>query len=211
HRGPDENGQYLSESCILGHNRLSIVDLRSGQQPMYSYDDKQVITFNGEIYGYKRIRGSIEYPYKTHSDTEVILALYKKYGKRMVEFLPGMFSFAIWDAEKKELFFARDRVGEKPFYYSLTNGGDFIFASEVKTFGESRIVPLEIDYESLGHYLSKLYVHPAHSIYKNISSLLPGHCGVYSEEKGIEIWKYWSPNEAPTDITFMEAVENLEL
>jgi asparagine synthase (glutamine-hydrolysing) len=95
HRGPDETGKYISEQCLLGHNRLSIVDLKSGQQPMFSHDKKLVVTFNGEIYGYRRIRNTIEYPYGTNSDTEVILALYKKYGRSMVDYLPGMFSFGI--------------------------------------------------------------------------------------------------------------------
>lgn len=211
HRGPDENGKFISNECLLGHNRLSIVDLASGQQPMYSSDQKQIVTFNGEIYGYKKIRSTIEYPYKTNSDTEVLLALYKKYGNKMVDFLPGMFAFAIWDAEKQELFFARDRIGEKPFYYCLTTDGNFIFASEVKTFSESKIIPLEIDPDSLAHYLSRLYIHPGYSIYKNLYSLLPGHCGVFSKERGLETWQYWKPNEVPEDISLMEAVEELEM
>jgi asparagine synthase (glutamine-hydrolysing) len=210
HRGPDENGKYISERCLLGHNRLSIVDIKSGQQPMYSHDEKKIISFNGEIYGFKKIRSSIEYPYKTNSDTEVIFALYQKYGKEMMNFLPGMFAFAIWDSENQELFFARDRVGEKPFYYHVTSDGDLIFASEVKTIADSKIISLEVDKDSLSHYLSKLYVHPGHSIYKNVYSLLPGHCGTFSKERGLEIWQYWKPNETPVDIGFMEAVEELE-
>ncbi len=208
HRGPDETGFYKSDKCLLGHNRLSIVDLGSGQQPMASHDARYTIVFNGEIYGYKKLKKDLIYPFKTESDTEVILALYIAYGEKMLDRLTGMFAFAIWDSLKEELFFARDRVGEKPFYYSQV-GNEFIFASEVNTLVKSDLISLDIDMASVGHYLSKLYIHPNHSIYKNIHSLPAGHCGVYKNGR-LEISQYWHPSAIVTNISYLSAIEELE-
>ena len=132
HRGPDGMGVYLFNNCALGHSRLSIVDLIGGKQPMLTPEGKIGITFNGEIYGYKNIKQNLNYPFQSNSDTEVILSLYAKYSSGLLEHLPGMFSFALWDEEKQLLFCARDRFGEKPFYYAIGNNGEFIFASEIK-------------------------------------------------------------------------------
>ena len=133
HRGPDGDGCYFFKNCAMGHRRLSIIDLKTGQQPMISSIGNVGITFNGEIYGYKEIRLFLkDYPFRTTSDTEVILTLYHQYGNKFLSFLPGMFSFAIWDDEKKTLTCARDRFGEKPFYYAFGKNGEFIFASEIK-------------------------------------------------------------------------------
>src|SRR6185369_1481968 len=114
HRGPDDSGMHFFECCALGHRRLSIVDLEAGHQPMLSLAAPVGITFNGEIYGYRGIRESLAgYPFRTSSDTEVILALYDKYQRGCIGHVPGMFAFAIWDDAGQELFCARDRFGEK--------------------------------------------------------------------------------------------------
>jgi asparagine synthase (glutamine-hydrolysing) len=208
HRGPDESGTFKSEKCLLGHNRLSIVDLGSGQQPMASHDGRYTIVFNGEIYGYKKLKKGLQYNFKTQSDTEVILAMYIAYGEKMLSSLTGMFAFAIWDSLNEELFFARDRVGEKPFYYSQTDS-DFIFASEVNTLAKSNLISIDIDMVSVGHYLSKLYIHPNHSIYKNIHSLPAGHCGVF-KNGSLKISQYWHPSAIVTNISYLSAIEELE-
>ena len=140
HRGPDGNGIYLFDNCILGHNRLSIVDLESGNQPMLNNKKNIGIVFNGEIYGYQSIRKKLPYNYQTTSDTEVILALYEKYGYDMLSHLPGMFAFGIWDNDKQRLFAGRDRFGEKPFFYALTSDNELIFASEIKAICASGLI-----------------------------------------------------------------------
>lgn len=208
HRGPDESGTFKTEKCLLGHNRLSIVDLGSGQQPMASHDGRYTIVFNGEIYGYKKLKKGLQYNFKTHSDTEVILAMYIAYGEKMLDSLTGMFAFAIWDSLSEELFFARDRVGEKPFYYSQRDN-ELIFASEVNTLVKSDLISLDIDMASVGHYLSKLYIHPNHSIYKNIHSLPAGHCGVF-KNGSLKISQYWHPSAIVSNISYLSAIEELE-
>ena len=119
HRGPDDSGIVRLNSAILGHTRLSIVDINSGHQPMSCNDNNITITFNGEIYGYKDLRKGLDYDFNTHSDTEVIVALYKQYGLNMFSKLKGMFAFGIWNAKNKSLLLARDRFGEKPLYYAF--------------------------------------------------------------------------------------------
>lgn len=115
HRGPDAEHQEFFENAALGHRRLSIVDLsETGKQPMFSNNANECIVFNGEIYGYQEIKKDFaDYPYRGSSDTELILAMYQRKGKDLLEKLPGMFAFAIWDEEKQQLFCARDRFGEK--------------------------------------------------------------------------------------------------
>src|SRR5581483_6723759 len=132
HRGPDGQGLWHSKEAVLGHRRLSIIDLESGGQPMLDAQSGTVVTFNGEIYGYRELRaGLTDYPFQTASDTEIILALYRKHGSALLEHLPGMFAFALWDPHKRTLLCARDRFGEKPFFYARA-GGLFVFASEIK-------------------------------------------------------------------------------
>ncbi|MRR37318.1 asparagine synthetase B, partial [bacterium] len=161
HRGPDEHGMHTFSNCVLGHTRLSVVDLSTGAQPMLSEDMKKGITFNGEIYGYRAIRENLRnYLFRTTSDTEVILALYEKYGEKCTRMLPGMFSFALWDDDGCSLFCGRDRFGEKPFFYARGIHDEFIFASEIKAILSTGLVTPVLDYTSLSHYLRYLYVPP---------------------------------------------------
>jgi len=211
HRGPDGDGIYSYDNCILGHVRLSIVDLLTGSQPMLSPVTNTAITFNGEIYGYKNIREQFEdYPFRTTSDTELILALYEKHGSdNFLKKLPGMFAFAIWDDEKKELTAARDRFGEKPFYYAFGKNGEFIFASEIKAIIETGLVKPILGFESLVHYLQYLYILPNRTIYKNIYSLPPAHYLKF-KDGNLRVERYWELPEVNEKIEFDDAVEQFK-
>ena len=141
HRGPDDEGIFIDRNVGLGHRRLSIVDVASGHQPMTNEDASLHITYNGEIYNHADYRESLEangHVYHTHCDTETILHLYEEHGSACVDYLRGMFAFAIWDQRKRELFIARDRLGVKPLYYVHTDDGSLYFGSEIKTLLEAR-------------------------------------------------------------------------
>jgi len=211
HRGPDGCGILkVGRNAVLGHTRLAIVDLQSGAQPMRSPDGHVAVTFNGEIYGYRRLRHQLDYPFITESDTEVLLALFQKSGPEMLRSLPGMFSFAIWDEREQSLFCARDRFGEKPFYYALTARGDFLFASEIKAILASGLIEPVLDLESVGHYLQKSYVHPHRTIYTNISAMPPGHSLVYCKGQ-VSVRKYWEFPKIRRDMGLPEAIEQLDV
>lgn len=211
HRGPDGSGTWLSNNRDVGltHRRLSIIDLSErASQPMI---DKKgnVIVFNGEIYNYKELREELksEWEFLTQSDTEIILALFNKFGEKCLDKLRGMFAFAIWDERNKRLFCARDRFGIKPFYYVFKNNC-FYFASEAKA-----LVPFidkELDYESLKEYLFFQFYLEGKTLFKDIKELLPGHFIIVNNE-GLSIKKYW---EVYYDIDFYHTekyfVEELE-
>lgn len=192
HRGPDGSGLHFFRNCALGHTRLAIVDLRSGHQPMLSANGKLGITFNGEIYGFRDIRNRQlkSYAFRTTSDTEVLLALYEKYGQDLMPHVPGMFAFAIWDDKEEELICARDRFGEKPFYFAIGRGGEFIFASELKAVLASGLIEPVLSKTAVGHYLQRQYVHPRQTIYENCHVLPPGHLLRYKRGK-LCVSRYW--------------------
>jgi asparagine synthase (glutamine-hydrolysing) len=191
HRGPDECGTEKFLGCTLGHTRLCVVDLKTGKQPMRDATGRIGLVFNGEIYGYQVIRNQLtDYAFSTTSDTEVILALYQEYGHNLLDHLPGMFAFAIFDETKQELFCARDRFGEKPFYYAYGKNGEFIFASEIKSIIASGLVKPILNQDALAHYLRYLYVGPYETIYTNIFSLPPAHLLVLKGGKAT-VSRYW--------------------
>lgn len=179
HRGPDDEGIYISpdEKVGLGHRRLSIIDLSPlGHQPM-NYLDRYWIVFNGEIYNFQEKRILLEkegYKFKSHSDTEVILALYDKFGKKCLEHLRGMFSFAIYDEKEKTIFCARDRVGKKPFKYYVDDNV-FIFASELKAILTQKEYKKEPDYIAIHHYLTLQYCPAPLTGFKDLKKLEPAH------------------------------------
>jgi len=190
HRGPDDQGLYLDDGVSLGHNRLSILDLTpAGHQPMFDASDKLAIVFNGEIYNFGEIKRELpEYPFKSASDTEVILAAFLKWGADCVKRFNGIFALAIWNKETKELFLARDHVGVKPLYY-FWDGQRLIFSSEIKAILEAPI-PREIDLESLNNYFRLLYVPAPKTIWKGIYKLPAAHFAKLADGK-MEIKKYW--------------------
>lgn len=208
HRGPDGEGRHFFRGCALGHRRLAIVDIAGNRQPMCSADGRLAITFNGEIYGYQDLRRRLtDHHFRTSSDTEVILALYARHGERAMEYLPGMFAFAVWDEGKQELFCARDRFGEKPLYYAVGRGGEFVFASEIKGILASGLIEPVPDQGAVARYLRRGCVRTDQSIHANIHALPPGHWLRYREGR---IWtaRYWSPPEVENDIDPKDAVEH---
>ena len=193
HRGPDSSHAEFYDNAALGHRRLSIIDLsENGKQPMFSATKNECIVLNGEIYGYLDIKAQYpEYPYRGSSDTEVMLAMYQRKKEHLIHDLPGMFAFAIWDNEKQELFCARDRFGEKPFYYAIGNNNEFIFASEIKAILASGLIRPKVSNLALSHYLQHGYVSTYQSIYENIHALPPAHQLIWKDGK-ISVLRYYS-------------------
>lgn len=208
HRGPDSDHHEFYENVALGHRRLSIIDLsENGKQPMFSNTKKECIVLNGEIYGYQTIKKQhSDYPYIGNSDTEVILAMYQSKKTKLIDDLPGMFSFAIWDENEQQLFCARDRFGEKPFYYSKGKNGEFIFASEIKAILASELIVPEVNPDALSHYLQYGYVSTYQSIYKNIHSLPPAHQLIWRDGE-IKVSRYYSIPKKDKQISLSDAKE----
>ncbi|MBU3925952.1 asparagine synthase (glutamine-hydrolyzing) [Patescibacteria group bacterium] len=220
HRGPDDFGAYYNEKdgVALGHRRLSIIDLSlAGHQPFLSNDGRYAVVFNGEIYNYLELKKELEnfYDFKTKTDTEVLLASYIKWGKDCLQKFNGMFAFAIWDEEKKELFCARDRLGVKPFYYSSINSEQvFCFSSEIKGLLALEIKPEPNDKIIYDYLAYGLYDHSNETFFNKILKLPAGHYLVYKNNK-LDIFKYWDLadiKKAPSKISLIEAKEKfLEL
>ncbi|ROH95783.1 asparagine synthase (glutamine-hydrolyzing) [Chryseobacterium daecheongense] len=208
HRGPDSSHHEFYENAILGHRRLSIIDLsENGIQPMFSHNKNECIVLNGEIYGYQTLKSQYpEYSYRGTSDTEVILAMYQRKQEKLIHELPGMFAFAIWDEEKQQLFCARDRFGEKPFYYAIGPNNEFIFASEIKAILASGLIQPKVSPEALSHYLQYGYVSTYQSIYSNIFTLPPAHQLIWKEGK-IEVSRYYSLPARDRSISLSDAKE----
>ncbi|WP_312389426.1 asparagine synthase (glutamine-hydrolyzing) [Chryseobacterium sp.] len=208
YRGPDAADHEFFENAALGHRRLSIIDLsENGKQPMFSSTKKECIVLNGEIYGYQDIKNQYSgYPFRGGSDTEVILAMYQKKQKDLIHDLPGMFAFALWDEEKQELFCARDRFGEKPFYYAIGKNGEFIFASEIKAILASGLINVQVNHEALAHYLQYGYVSTYQSIYNNIHTLPPAHSLVLKDRK-VSVSRYYSLPIKDKSINLSDAKE----
>jgi asparagine synthase (glutamine-hydrolysing) len=198
HRGPDDQGIYVTpdRSLGFGHRRLSIIDLSdAARQPMSDDSGKIWIIFNGEIYNYKELRCELERTgvvFRTKSDTEVLIYLYQKHGREMLHSLRGMFAFAIWDGERRELFLARDRIGVKPLYYTNRNGS-FIFASEIKAILASDKVARAVDVEAFYHYLSFLTTPAPKTLFENIFKLPAAHRMVVDDRGNVHIEQWWSP------------------
>ena len=204
HRGPDDEGFYVSGSIGLGHRRLSIIDLEGGHQPMDNENQAIWVISNGEIYNFVELRSRLEkkgHIFKTRSDTEVIVHLYEEYGEQCFQYLHGMFAIAIWDGQNKKLVLARDRVGKKPLFY-FYDGSRIAFASELKAILKLPDITREIDLEALSDYFSLLYIPAPKSIFKKIRKLRPGHYLVVSKS-GIREVEYW-------DISFARTFEMTE-
>jgi len=195
HRGPDASGTYVNDFVAFGHSRLSIIDLdTSSNQPFYSSDNKFILIFNGEIYNYKEIRESLtDYHFRTHSDTEVVLAAYQAWGTNCVHQFNGMFAFAIWDVEKRALFIARDRLGIKPLYV-YDNNESIVFSSEIRSLMECSFVKKKIDKDSFVDYLRYNTVHAPKTIIEGVKMLMPGHYMWVSDDE-YKNEPYWDINK----------------
>src|SRR5712664_4087038 len=192
HRGPDDQGMLVDDRVALGMRRLSIIDLAGGRQPMSGCDGEVTIVFNGEIYNYRELQRELEsrgHRFKTHSDTETIVHAYEEYGSRCVDHLRGMFAFAIWHSRTGELFIARDRVGKKPLYYTVT-GGTLIFGSELKSVREHPEFRGEISVEALDAYLTFGYVPDPLTIFRDVHKLPPGHHLTFRDGR-VSVEQYW--------------------
>jgi asparagine synthase (glutamine-hydrolysing) len=192
HRGPDEHGVFVADDVGLGHRRLSIIDLSSGTQPMASADGSVWISYNGEIYNFQTLRSLLEsrgFGFRTKSDTEVILAAYQAFGEGCLDHLRGMFAFALWDAEKRQLLLARDRLGIKPLYYTV-QGGALLFASEIKAILQWPGVRRAVDRVALRDYLRHRYVPGPRTLFEGIHKLQPGHV-LRARNGNVEIRRYW--------------------
>lgn len=192
HRGPDDEGFYVSDDIALGHKRLSIIDLKTGKQPIHNETKSLWVVFNGEIYGFRHLREELRergHAFYTETDTETIVHLYEEEGINCLNRLNGMFAFALWDAYERQLFIARDRIGEKPLYYNYSPQG-FIFASELKGVLQHPLVERRIDLASLSKYLTFEYVPAPGTIFEGIKKLQPGHYLVYKDGQLLDR-EYW--------------------
>jgi asparagine synthase (glutamine-hydrolysing) len=192
HRGPDDNGFYIDDWGAIGMQRLSIIDLHTGHQPIFSADKRYAIVFNGEIYNYRDLRRSLlksGYHFQTETDTEVILAMYINEGPKCVQQFNGMFAFAIYDHLQHELFLARDRFGIKPLYYSKAPYY-FAFASELKALFQFPLIDRDLDLEALDYYLTMESVPAPFSIIKSIKKLMPGEYMIINQNGSIKTQYY---------------------
>ncbi len=219
HRGPDAEGVHVADGIALGHRRLSIIDLSpEANQPMWDATGRYAIVFNGEIYNYADIRKAFpDYPFRTHSDSETILAAYAHEGPSCLNRFNGMFALAIWDVRENMLFIARDRFGKKPLYYALTDAG-FVFASEVRSILASGLVPRVLATETLGDFLAYQAPMGPHTLIRGVHQLEAGHYAMIRDRR-IEPKAYWTlalpavidvaPEEARKQVRelFLDAVQ----
>ncbi|MBI2030855.1 asparagine synthase (glutamine-hydrolyzing) [Candidatus Kaiserbacteria bacterium] len=213
-RGPDAFGVWHSKDGHVGlaHTRLAIIDLTdAGAQPMHDASGRYVITFNGEIYNFKALRQELErsYPFKGHSDTEVILAAYTAWGVEAFKRVDGMFAIALYDAHTGELVLARDRMGKKPLYWTLADGV-FLFGSELKALMAHPAFRREIDPESVNLFLAYEYVPTPHSIFKGVQKLSPGSFLRYTKGAQPKEEVFWQPPTQRSDMSFEEASQTLD-
>lgn len=213
HRGPDDEGVYASGGVGLGHRRLSIIDIDGGRQPMSNQDGSIWIVYNGEIYNYQELRSRLQREgssFSTNSDTETILHLYERHGTDCLRFLRGMFAFAIWDGRRRRLFAARDRLGQKPFYYAQ-RGDELLFASEIKALLTADPGLAELDRVALDEYLTLRLISPPRSAFRQVRKLPPAHYLTFDLERGLQVARYWDLSYEPKlDGTDEELIAELE-
>jgi asparagine synthase (glutamine-hydrolysing) len=199
YRGPDDEGTYVGQGAVLGQRRLSIIDLAGGHQPIPNEDGTLWIICNGEIYNYRELRDELlaqGHKFSTHSDSEVILHLYEEMGERCVERLRGMFAFAIWNDKQKSLFAARDRLGQKPFFFTH-RGGEFMFGSEIKALLAADPSLAQLNPEALDQYLTLRLIAPPRTMFAGISKLPPAHSLTFTPDGGLKITRYWDLTYEP--------------
>ena len=213
HRGPDDEGCYVAGNIGLGFRRLSIIDLKTGHQPLANEDDSVWIAFNGEIYNHQELRRELldkGHIFKTQTDTETIIHLYEEYGRDSVRRLRGMFGFAIWDSRTQTLFCARDRFGIKPFFYYLDNSR-FLFGSEIKSILQDRNVDRQLSLQALDYYLAFGYTPRDRTIFEHIKKLEPAHTLEIRVGREPVFTKYWDiryePDHSVSEEEWCERIE----
>lgn len=206
HRGPDSEGIFEKDNIILGHRRLSIIDISTiSNQPLFGLENRYVLVFNGEIYNYKELKTKINFPYKTNSDSEIIIAAYHKWGYECVNHFNGMFAFAIWDNLEKKLFIARDRVGIKPLYFYNDNDL-FIFSSQIKGILSSEKVDIKLNTKQLSNFLKFQTIYTPDTILENINLLEAGST-LTINKSGIKKNKYWELNSSSNNLSTQKYTE----
>ena len=211
HRGPDDSGVYINENIAFAHRRLSIIDLENGQQPMANENKTIWITYNGEIYNFMELKKQLSekgHVFKTNCDTEVIIHSYEEYGIDCVSKFNGMFAFAVWDGRERSLFLARDRLGIKPLYYTISKG-NFIFASEIKALLKHPFVKAEVEKGSIPEYLFCTSLLGSNTMFKNINTLPAGHMMIFKNgaKKVTEYWDLELNNAEVDELSFNEYKE----
>lgn len=211
HRGPDDEGFFISGDIGLGMRRLEIIDLETGHQPIHNEDKTIWVILNGEIYNYKDLRQALEekgHSFYTKSDTEVLVHLYEEFGERCLELLNGMFGFALWDSMEQRLFIARDRLGIKQIHY-YEDENCLLFGSEIKTILALSKVSREIDYHALSDFFSLQYIPAPHTIYREIRKLPPACCMIIEKGRS-RITKYWTLQYDDSCLTGEEAIDTID-
>jgi asparagine synthase (glutamine-hydrolysing) len=208
HRGPDDEGEFVADGVVIGHRRLSVIDVAGGHQPLYGARDTTVIVVNGEIYNYRELAKELSargHRFRTASDSEVAAHAYDEWGLDFLHRMDGMFALALWDAERRQLVLARDRMGEKPLYYTVA-GNELIFASELTSIILHPAVKRELDPEALSAYLALEYVPAPRTILRNIYKLEPASALVL-ENGDMRVSRYWAIEPRSTFVkTYKEAV-----
>lgn len=210
HRGPDGEGYYIDGDVAFGHRRLSIIDLSTGDQPIYNEDNSVVTVYNGEIYNYLELRGELEslgHEFKTKSDTEVLVHGYEEWHTDLPKHLRGMFAFAIYDKNRNEIFLVRDNFGIKPLYYAKMNDS-FMFASEIKSFLDVPDFKKEFNEEILETYLEFSFVPTNETFFKGVYRLDAG-CSLLYKDEDIKINKYFKLDFKEDTMSFTDAVKNI--
>jgi asparagine synthase (glutamine-hydrolysing) len=204
HRGPDDGQIHIEPGIGLGHRRLSIIDISSGQQPLFNEDASVVVVFNGEIYNFKKLADELTalgHQFRTHCDTEVIVHAWEEWGEQCVEHFNGMFAFGVWDRNQKMLFIARDRLGIKPLYYTWLDNGLFLFASELKALLVHPRLDRTLNHQAIEDYFSYGYVPEPKTIFKNAFKLNPGHTLLLQAgQQFVSPREYWDIPFEPHDI-----------
>jgi len=209
HRGPDDNGSYISDAIGLGFQRLSIIDLAGGHQPMSDMGGTIWVIFNGEIYNFSELRQELEargHVFRTRSDTEVIVYGYKEWGDRVLDRLNGMFGLAIWDSSARRLLLARDRAGIKLVYYRL-DGDGILFGSEIRPILSALPETPSMDPAAVNLFLRYRYTPSPLTLFDGIRKLAPGTCLV-AENGSVKVKRYW--NYSPAPLSPLPSVENVQ-
>ena len=211
HRGPDGDGYHFAPGVGFGHRRLAVIDLVTGDQPMFGVNGSTCLIFNGEIYNFRELRAQLEqrgYRFQTQSDSEVILTSWQEWGQACVEHLTGMFAFALWDERSKSLFLARDRLGEKPLYYAFLPDGTLIFGSELKALLAHPDLQRDIDPLAIEEFFALGYIAEPRTIYRHVQKL-PAGMTLFARRGGEPTLRsYWDPRPAEISATELSHLED---